>query len=174
MPTISLSTPSPSDCADLLAFELANQTFFEEHINARPVDYYSLEGVRRAISDAAQDAKSGIAFQYLVRDAAGLLVARVNLSRVKRAHFHSAELGYRVAEASTGLGVAGTAVGQVLRLAFTEHRLHRIEANSRPENVGSIAVLERNGFRQFGRATRSFQLRGTWYDLLYFERHADA
>jgi ribosomal-protein-alanine N-acetyltransferase len=59
-------------------------------------------------------------------------------------------------------------------LAFTEHRLHRLEATSRPENLGSIKVLQRNGFEQFGRARRSFQLLGKWYDLLCFERHTDA
>jgi ribosomal-protein-alanine N-acetyltransferase len=50
----------------------------------------------------------------------------------------------------------------------------RVEATTRPENVGSTQVLLRNAFTQFGRSTRSFQLAGAWYDLLYFEKRADA
>ena len=174
MPTLLLAPPTIADADDLLAFELKNREFFESYINARPAEYYSPEGVRMAITTGAEEARADTAFQYLVRDEAAQLVGRVNLSRVKRRHFHSAEVGYRVAEAVTGRGIAVEAVRQVVALAFSKHRLHRIEATSRPENSGSIKVLERNGFEQFGRAKRSFQLQGTWYDLLYFERHADA
>ena len=174
MPNLSLVAPTSADDADLFAFEIRNRSFFERSINARPPEYYSLEGVRKAIVTAGQDAQAGTAFQYLVRDEGGSLVARVNLSRVKRAHFHSAEVGYRVDEAATGRGVAAEAVRQVVNLGFSEHKLHRLEATARRENVGSIKVLERNGFKQFGTARRSFQLQGVWYDLLYFELHADA
>lgn len=174
MPNLLLSPPTSADDSDLLAFEVRNRTFFERSINKRQAEYYSLEGVRKAISTAAHDAQAGIAFQYLVRDEGGSLVARVNLSRVKRAHFYSAEVGYRVAESATGRGVAAEAVRQAVSLAFSKYELYRLEATSRPENVGSIRVLERNGFKQFGRARRSFQLQGVWYDLLYFERHTDA
>ena len=174
MPTIFLAAPTSADDADLLAFELTNRTFFERSINARPAEYYSLDGVRKAITVATDDAHAGTAYQYLVRDEGGRLIARVNLSRVKRAHFHSAEVGYRVAEAATGKGVAAEAVRQAVNLAFSQHKLYRLEATSRPENAGSIKVLERNGFRQFGTSSRSFQLHGGWYDLLYFERHTDA
>jgi ribosomal-protein-alanine N-acetyltransferase len=53
-------------------------------------------------------------------------------------------------------------------------KLARIEATARPENEGSVRVLERNAFSPYGRSTRSFELSGAWYDLLHFERHADA
>lgn len=174
MPTLFLAAPTNADEADLLAFELTNRAFFERNINARSAEYYSLAGVRKAITAAIDDAKAGTAYQYLVRDETGRLIARVNLSRVKRAHFYSAEVGYRVAEAAIGKGVAAEAVRQVVNLAFFQHKLYRVEATARPENAGSIKVLERNGFKQFGRSSRSFQLNEVWYDLLYFERHADA
>ncbi len=174
MPTLVLAPPTIADSDDLLAFEVDNRKFFETNINARPNEYYSHEGVYQAIKAATGQAQEDIAYQYLVRSAAGQLVARVNLSRVKRAHFHCAELGYRVAEHAVGQGVAAEAVRQVISLAFNEHRLYRLEANSRPENIGSIKVLQRNGFEQFGRAKRSFHLHGKWHDLLYFELHADA
>lgn len=174
MTTLLLTPPTFADADDLLAFELRNREFFESYINARPAGYYSPEGVRTAIAAAAAEARADTAFQYLVRDETAQLVGRVNLSRVKRVHFHSAEIGYRIAEAVTGRGIAVEAVRQVVALAFSEHRLHRLEATSRPENTGSVKVLARNGFEVFGRAKRSFQLQGAWYDLLYFERHADA
>ena len=58
-----------------------------------------------------------------------------------------------------------------LAQAFGAHGLWRVEAVARPENLGSIRVLERNGFTAFGRSRRSFELNGQWFDRLYFERH---
>lgn len=69
--------------------------------------------------------------------------------------------------------IASAAVGAVLRIAFDELGLLRIEANAGVENAGSIKVLQRNGFVQFGRSQRSLQLAGVWYDRLHFERHAE-
>jgi len=35
-------------------------------------------------------------------------------------------------------------------------------------------VLERNGFGAWGRSTRCVEFDGEWFDLIHFERHADA
>lgn len=172
MQTIHLSAPSLVDAEALLAFELANRAFFETHINARPAHYYSLDGVRAAIELAQQEAAADQAYQHLVRDDAGTLVGRVNLSRVRRAHYHSAELGYRIAQSACGQGYASAAVRQALVRAFGELQLLRVEAIARPGNIGSLRVLAHNGFRLFGRSSRSFQLHGEWHDLEHYERHA--
>ncbi|WP_374474012.1 hypothetical protein [Arenimonas sp.] len=89
---LSLQSPAPDDADELLAFETRNRGFFERNINARAASFYSEAGVGQAIADAMRDAESGSAFQYLVRDTLGTLVGRVNLNRVRRAHFHGAEL----------------------------------------------------------------------------------
>ncbi len=172
--TLTLLPPSAADIDQLLAFELKNRQFFEANINARPASYYSAEGVAQAIASAVADAATDRGYQYLLRDATGELVGRVNLVNVKRAHFHCAVLGYRIAEDAGGQGYASEAVRQVLDLAFGELGLHRIEADARAENLGSVRVLVRNGFVQYGRSRRSFELAGIWYDRLHFERHADS
>jgi ribosomal-protein-alanine N-acetyltransferase len=172
--TVSLTPPTLADIHELLDFELKNRQFFEANINARPSSYYSVEGVAQAIEASLDDAARDRSYQFLVRADTGEIVGRVNLNEVKRAHFHSAVLGYRIAEAACGKGVAGDAVRRVLELSFGRLSLKRIEASARAENVGSVRVLTRNGFVQFGHSRRSFELGGTWYDRLNFERHAGA
>ncbi|MCE4535962.1 GNAT family N-acetyltransferase [Pelomonas sp. P7] len=169
---IHLLPPTPEVADELLRFETDNRAFFEARINARPPGYYSPEGVRAAIELALREAKEDKGYQFLVRDAAGELVGRVNLIGVKRAHFHSAELGYRMAESACGKGHASEAVRQVLAKAFGELGLRRLEANARVDNEGSVRVLLRNGFSVYGRSTKSFELGGVWHDRLHFERHA--
>jgi len=174
MDTIALIPPAHADLDALLAFELANRAFFEATINARPPAYYSREGVARAIGAAIEDAANDRGYQFLVKSAQGELLGRVNLSGIKRAHFHSGVLGYRIGQSAGGRGIASAAVGQVLEIAFGQLGLKRIEADASVANAGSIRVLERNGFVQYGRSRRSFELQGRWYDRLHFERHAPA
>lgn len=174
MDTIALVPPSHADLDALLAFELENRAFFEARINARPPAYYSPEGLASAIGTAINDAARDRGYQFLVKSAAGDLLGRVNLSGIRRAHFHSGMLGYRIGQSAGGRGIASEAVRQVLEIAFGRLGLKRIEADASVENAGSMRVLERNGFVQYGRSRRSFELQGTWYDRLHFERHADA
>jgi len=165
-----LSRPTLADVDALFAFERDNRAFFEAAINARPTAYYSLDGVAQAVTRALQDAADDLGYQYLVKDD-GRIVGRVNLSGLRRAHFHSAALGYRIGEADCGKGVAGEAVRQVLGIAFGELGLARVEADCRVENAGSVRVLLRNGFSQYGQSRRSFELHGVWHDRLHFECH---
>jgi ribosomal-protein-alanine N-acetyltransferase len=172
MDAIVLLPPAHADLDALLAFELANREFFEATINARPSDYYSREGVARAIDAAIGDAANDRGYQFLVKSGAGALLGRVNLTGVRRQHYHSGVLGYRIGEDACGRGHASEAVRRLLEIAFGRLGLMRIEAGARIDNLGSIRVLERNGFVQFGRSTRSFEMQGSWYDCLHFERHA--
>ena len=167
MTAIHLAAPGHADVDALLAFELANRAFFESTINARPP-----WNSRRAVALAIEEAEKDRGYQFLVKSGAGDIVGRVNLSNVRRPHFHSAVLGYRIGESAGGKGYASGAVRQVLDFAFGALGLLRIEADARAENLGSVRVLLRNGFVQFGHSRRSFELKGVWYDRLHFERHA--
>ena len=169
---ISLVAPAHGHIDAMLAFELENRAFFEATINARPASYYSREGVGLAVAQSMADTFADTGYQYLVLDEAGQVVGRINLSVVKRAHFHSAVLGYRIGQAHCGKGYAGEAVRQLLALAFGKLRLARIEADCRIDNVASARVLMRNGFTQFGHSRRSFEHGGVWHDRLHFECHA--
>ena len=73
---------------------------------------------------------------------------------------------------STGARSASEAVRQVCERAFGDLGLMRLEAVVRVGNEGSIKVLQRNGFREFGRSQQSFLLGGVWHDRLHFERRA--
>jgi len=161
------------DADTLLRFELAHRAYFESWVNHRDPSFYSPQGVAAAIAAAESARARGEAFQYLVEDN-GRLVGRVNLTNVRRAHFECADLGYRIGEHDGGRGIASLAVALCLAEAFGPLGLRRIEAVARPENHGSVRVLQRNGFEQFGHSRRSFELGGRWFDRLLFERHRDA
>ncbi|WAC75083.1 GNAT family N-acetyltransferase [Roseateles sp. SL47] len=169
---LSIQPLSEGDVEELRQFEFLNRTFFESRINARPPKFYEAGGVEAAVAEALREVAEDRGYQYLIRNAAGRLVGRINLSHVRRQHFHSCELGYRIGESENGKGYASAAVKLMLAQAFGPLGLMRVEARARADNMGSVRVLQRNGFTQFGRSQRSFEIGGEWFDVLCFEVHA--
>jgi ribosomal-protein-alanine N-acetyltransferase len=52
----------------------------------------------------------------------------------------------------------------LLREAFRTCKLHRVEANIRPENAPSKRLVERMGFRLEGYSPRYLRVDGKWRD----------
>lgn len=158
------------DATTLWAFENQHRLYFENWINARADSFYTPEGFDQALQTALLQQAADQAFHYLIW-LGGELVGRINLTQVRRTHFHSATLGYRIAPTHSGQGLASEAVKLMMQKAFHVHQLQRLEATARPENPASIRVLLKNGFQQFGHSRCSLQLHRQWFDLLYFEVH---
>jgi len=169
---VTLVPVEHADRDALLAFELANRTFFEASISPRAAAYYAADGVAQAIQAAIDDAAAGRGYQFLVKAGDREIVGRINLRDVERRHFHAGLLGYRIGAAHGGKGYASAALRALVDIAFGQLGLLRIEANASVENTGSVRVLQRNGFVQFGHSRRSLYLNGAWHDRLHFELHA--
>jgi RimJ/RimL family protein N-acetyltransferase len=84
----------------------------------------------------------------------------------------SANLGYWVVRSTNGRGVATQSVEQVLRVAFGDLGLHRVQAGTLVHNPGSQKVPERNGFERIGRRRSYLMIAGQWQDHLTFQRLA--
>lgn len=172
MSALAIRPVAARDATELLRFELAQRAYFERWVNARDSLFYSARGVASAVAAAEAARARDQAFQYVIVEDERI-VGRVNLTNVRRAHSQSADLGYRIGEHDGRRGVASQAVALCLAEAFGTLGLHRVEAVARPENEGSVRVLRRNGFAQFGHSRRSVELGGQWFDRLLFERHRD-
>lgn len=172
-PDITLVRPKISDAEEMLAFEIENRPFFEANVTCRPDSYYSLDGIKRSIEEATRDALDDDSYQYLVRDRLSRLVGRANLIRVRRAHFHCADIGYRIAQSECRKGYASEAVKLLVAKAFRELNLVRVEAIARSTNPGSCRVLEKNQFKPFGKSAKSFELEGVWHDVIHWDLRID-
>ena len=94
----------------------------------------------------------------------GAIAGMINLSQIFRAGFQNAYLGYGLGVNFIGKGFMNEAIALVLRFAFKDLKLHRIEANVQPGNLPSIAVLKRNGFTKEGFSRRYLKIGGRWRD----------
>jgi ribosomal-protein-alanine N-acetyltransferase len=87
-----------------------------------------------------------------------------NLSQIARGSMQSAYLGYAVGKPFAGHGYMREGIQLVLRRAFVEMRLHRIEANIQPGNAASVALAAGAGFRREGFSPRYLKISGRWRD----------
>lgn len=94
----------------------------------------------------------------------GELAGAINITNIIHGGFRSGYLGYFAFAGYEGRGYMQAGLGQVVRHAFTELRLHRLEANIQPANHRSIALVESCGFRKEGYSPAYLKIAGRWRD----------
>lgn len=100
----------------------------------------------------------------ICRQADGAIAGVAALSQIFRKAFQNAYLGYYLFAEFAGRGLMTEAVNLILKYAFKELKLHRVEANVQPENAASIAVLRRCGFSKEGFSPKYLKIGGRWRD----------
>ncbi|MCX5339555.1 GNAT family N-acetyltransferase [Streptomyces atratus] len=88
----------------------------------------------------------------------------ININNIVGGGFRCGALGYGAFAHASGRGLMSEGLGLVLRYAFGPLGLHRLEANIQPANEGSLALVERAGFRLEGFSPDFLFIDGAWRD----------
>ncbi len=94
----------------------------------------------------------------------GGIVGVMHLSQISRGALESAYLGFYGNAVLARRGLMTEAVRLAVRHAFDVTGLHRVEANVQPDNVRSLALVRRVGFRREGFSPRYLRIDGVWRD----------
>ncbi len=160
---VALAPPSEAEAvADYFA---RNREHFAPWDPRRGDEFFTAAWWRaRLEADAAALGDQG--FRFFVRERARpeRVVGQISFNNIVRGAFHSCHLGFGVDAALEGKGVMRESVARAIEWAFDDLRLHRIEANHRPENVRSAALLRRLGFVPQGYARDYLYIDGAWRD----------
>ena len=92
------------------------------------------------------------------------IVGSINLSQIFMGGFRNAYLGYFIGAPYAGRGYMTEAIRLMLRHAFTNLKLHRLEANIQPGNAASVALVKGAGFVREGYSRRYLKMGGRWRD----------
>ncbi len=79
-----------------------------------------------------------------------------------------AEIGYALAREHWGQGYMNEALMALLKYAFEDLNLHRIEADVDPRNTASIKTVERLGFQREGYLRERWQVNGEIQDAFFY------
>lgn len=94
----------------------------------------------------------------------GQLAGAIHLTNIVMGAFCSGYLGYYAFAGFEGRGLMTAGLNAVVRHAFTNLGLHRVEANIQPDNAASIALARRCGFTLEGYSPRYLKIGGRWRD----------
>ena len=154
---VGIRRPTEADAAEFVALMRASAELHQRWGEyPTTVDKFREYLRRRALPD-----QEG----FLVCDRqSGAIAGVININSIVRGFFQSGYLGYYVGEPFARRGYMTEGLSLVIRYAFDELKLHRLEANIQPENVASIALVRKLGFRHEGFSPRYLRINGEWRD----------
>lgn len=154
---VYLRSPERSDRAEFVALMRASRAFHRPWATA-PTDDEAFEAY--LVDSRRHDFEALLACRREDRAILGFF----NLSHITRGSLQSAYLGYAVANVYANQGYMREGIELVLREAFLNLRLHRLEANIQPGNHASIALARGAGFSREGFSPRYLKIGGRWRD----------
>lgn len=154
------------DAKQLERLILGNRDWLRPWEATNPVgpNSFDIRGMVRGLIKN-MDAGQGLPFVIEYR---GEIVGQLNVANIVFGSVSSAVVGYWVAPEFAGKGITPTAVALVTDYLFNVTGLHRVEIDIRPENVASIRVVEKLGFRYEGLKERYIHINGAWRDHFVF------
>lgn len=166
MMTTSLRPLRPSDAESFTAYLVRNREFHSPWIPIPVEGYYTLPFQRRWIEEAQERERSGMQRRFVIipSDDPGAIIGSVAISAIEYGAFRNGRISYMMDGALTGRGIATASIRQLVELAFTELRLHRLEAHIIPRNVASRRVVENCGFQYIGTGAAMVKINGIWED----------
>lgn len=156
-PCVYLRQPARSDQDEFISLMRASRSFHRPWATA-PTD------VDRFSAYLADALRPDFEAMLLCRIEDGAILGFFNLSQIVRRGLQSAYLGYAVGKPFAAHGYMREGLELVLRHAFVNLRLHRVEANIQPGNAASIALAAGAGFRREGFSPRYLKIGGRWRD----------
>lgn len=166
-----LRASDPAFAAALAAYHQRNRQAHAPWSPPMPETLFTVDGQHERLSTAAKAEAMGTQIGWLLclrdstHDDGHSVIGHARLSQIERGPFHNAMLGYAIDRAHEGRGLMHEALVAALADAFGPRvALHRVQANARPENTRSLALLARLGFEREGLARQYLFIDGAWRD----------
>ena len=142
---------------------------FERWEPFRPAEFFTVPGQHRRIDRLLAQHRQGEMWPAVILSGEEV-IGQVTVQSIEYGPVRGASLGYWVATTHQGRGHATRAVALATELMARQLRLHRAQATTQLDNVGSQHVLRNNDFVAFGVAHSQILLGGQWRDVIMWER----
>ena len=168
---VVLRALQPSDFSEWKKVRLDNVEWLMKWEPTRPARMPDVINDRNAFAarcnarDRERHLGSGYGFGIFVEKK---LCGEINLSSIQRGPFQSCYVGYWIGEGHAGNSYTPEALAIVLKYAFEELGLHRVQVAIIPRNVSSRRVVEKLSLRDEGIAERYLEINGEWEDHIRF------
>ncbi|MBO6783655.1 MAG: GNAT family N-acetyltransferase [Alphaproteobacteria bacterium] len=171
---VVLRAPAERDWRAYAEVRAASRKFLEPWEPTWPSDALSRDAFYRRLNRYGSDWRNDTGYSMFLFDRENAhLVGGISLSNVRRGVAQCGTLGYWMGETYAGQGYMHDGLRLMLRFAFDELALHRVEAACLPRNDASRNLLLGCGFSEDGFARKYLKIRGAWQDHLLFSLLAE-
>jgi len=166
---VSLRLPEPGDYSEWEKLRRESRSFLEPWEPRWAHDELEKRAWRHRLRRYRDDFQTGSAVAFFIFDnASGKLAGGITIGNIRQGVAQSGQIGYWLGERFAGQGLMLEAIRLLLPFAFDTLRLHRIEAACIPDNLRSVRVLEKAGFRREGLLRSYLRINGSWHDHLLY------
>lgn len=163
------------DAADWERLQLDNEQWlspWEPSAPASWADRHSRGNFRRMVRALRRRANLGMCLPFAVL-VDGRFAGQLTVDNVVRGVMRSAHLGYWIDQSLAGQGHMSMAVAVVVDHVLGPVGLHRVQADIRPENAPSRALVTGLGFREEAFYARYLDIDGEWRDHIGYALTAE-
>lgn len=164
---VELAVLTPDDAEDVLNYYLKNKLYLAPFEPDRDESFYTLTGQRRILVEGYKQFLNGDSVNFGIYKNKKL-IGKIQISNIVMGVFRSAFVGYSIDEDEQGKGYMKEALGLVIKYAFEDIGLHRVEASTLVENIKSQKVLKACGFKEVGMNEKYLFVNGKWRDHITF------
>jgi [ribosomal protein S5]-alanine N-acetyltransferase len=171
---VVLRAPHSGDFAEWTALRETSRSFLVPWEPIWPADDLTRGAFRRRLKRYAEDQRSDLAYAFLIfRSDDNAMVGGLTVANIRRGVAQTGSIGYWIGVPFARKGYMTAAVRALIPYSFTTLRLHRLEAACIPDNIASVHLLEKTGFKREGYARGYLCINGIWQDHLLYGRLKD-
>ena len=159
----------PGDEKDILSYYLKNKNYLKRFEPDREKDFYTLDTQKKNLIESYKDFLNGKNINFGIYKNSKL-IGKIQMSNIVIGVFKNAFVGYSIDEDEQGKGYMKEALNLVIKYAFEELNLHRLEASTLIDNLKSQMVLKACGFSELGINSSYLFINGKWRDHITFYR----
>lgn len=166
---LELRIPEAEDFGEWMRLRRSSRDFLQPWEPQWPRDHLSQRSFRRRVRWARGEAEVGRSYSFLIfARHPRCIVGGITLSNIRRGPSQCGTLGYWVGEQHARRGYMAEATNMIVRHAFDEIGLTRLEAACLEENIASRGLLAACGFRFEGIARSYLEVNGAVRDHMLF------
>ncbi|ERK28799.1 GNAT family N-acetyltransferase [Clostridium intestinale] len=164
---IEVKNLTPDNAQEMLDYYIRNFNHLKEFEPQKDRSFYTYEVQYSILMESYKQLIDGTGIDLgIFKD--NKIIGKIRISNIVYGVFRNAFIGYSMDEKEQGKGYMKEAVKLVLKYAFSELELHRIEATAMVENMKSQRVLRSCGFKELGISEKYLFINGEWKDHVVF------
>ncbi|MBP1850288.1 GNAT family N-acetyltransferase [Rhizobium halophytocola] len=167
--TYRLRLPQMSDFDAWRRLRVESRDFLQPWEPSWRPDEFTSHSFRARVQRNEQEYQSGAAVPlFIFERSSGGLLGGLTIGLIRRGAAQACMIGYWMGAPHAGKGHMFAALAIAKPYIFGELQLHRIEAACIPDNVKSMRLLQRSGFKTEGLLRQYLKINGAWRDHQLF------